>query len=365
VFEIKVEHRDGVYIAHGERGALARTGKLLRGALPEARRALTVTDERIRPLYLKSLLQALVAADFEVGEVTTEAGEVAKNEQHLAGLYRAFAQARIHAGDVVVALGGGSVLDVSGFAAATFKKGVPWAAVPTTVLSQIDLCLGGDVGVDFEGAKNQVGTFHHPSAVVIDGELLATLPGKDLAAGLAEAAKYALLEGEDFFGYLEDNAAGLLRAGPALDAVVERGLSYKAAVLSAGKDTRRERRLLRLGHTLGHAFEAATRYALPHGEAVAVGLVYTALLSELRGELATEVVIRLVALLRRFHLPTHLPALHLDKILAALVPDGGTVDGDVYVAMPRAVGQTIVEPVPLRAVAELLPQVHRLARSMA
>jgi len=351
--------------AHGERGALARAGNILRAAAPDARRAVVVTDEHVKPLYLKALAPALERAGFAVRSATVAAGDEAKNFAQLADLYREFAAVVVSRSDVVVALGGGSVCDVAGFAAATFKSGVPWAVVPTTLLAQIDLCLGGDVGVDVDGLKNQGGTFHQPTAVIVDGELLAPLPAKHLSAGVAEAVKYAVLGGEEAFAYLEDNAPLVMRAGAELDVVVERGLRYKASVLASSERERGESHLLNLGRTLGRAFESASRFALSHGEALAVGLVYTALLAELRGEIATEAVIRVAALLRRFNLPTYLPTLNLDKTLEALVAGKPTAGGEIYVAMPRDIGQVVVEPVAVRAVAELLPQIHRLARSMA
>lgn len=364
MFEIQVSHRDGSYRIHGERGALARAGRVIKNALPESRRALVVTDEHVRPLYLKALTASLHDAGLDVAAAAVGAGGEAKTLEQLAGLYREFAAAGITRADVAVAFGGGSVGDAAGFAAATFKRGVPWAVVPTTLLAQIDSCLGGRVGVDFDGVKDQVGTFYQPRAVVVDGELLATLPSKHLSAGLAEAVKYALLAGEDLFSFLEDNAATLLRAAPALDAVIERGLTYKAAAFGTDEPGRRERHLLNLGRTLGGAFERARRTSLDYGEAVAIGLVYTALLSELRGELATETVIRLAHLLRRFNLPTYLPTMNLEKTLEALAADRKIEGGEIYMAMPRGIGRVIVEPVPIRAVAELLPQIHHLARSM-
>ncbi len=364
MFEIAVKHSGASYPVHGERGALARAGSIVRDAAPEARRAVVVTDEHVRPLYLKALTPSLERAAFPVKSITVAAGEDAKSVAQLTALYREFAAAVVSRSDVIVAFGGGSVSDVAGFAAATFKRGVPWVVAPTTLWAQIDLCVGGDVGVDVDGLRNQVGTYHPPIAVVVDGELLATLPAKQLAAGLAEAVKYAVLQGEEAFAFLEDNAASLTRANVELDAVVERGLRYKASVLSSTEGSRRDNHLLNLGRTLGLAFESASRFALGHGEALAVGLIYTALLSELRGEIATEAVIRIATVLRRFNLPTYLPTLNLEKTLEALVVGKPTAGGDIYVAMPRDVGRVVVEPVPIRAVAELLPQIHRLARSM-
>ncbi len=363
VFEIEVKHAGGSYRVHGERGALARAGKVFRRAAPDAGRAFIVTDEHIRPLYLKALATALAEADFDVRSATVAAGEEAKGVEYLAGLYREFAAAAFTRADVVVAFGGRSVGEVAGFAAATFKRGVRWGVVPTTLLAQIDSCLGGEVGVDFDDVKNQVGTFYQPVAVVVDGELLTTLAAKYLSAGLAEAVKYAVLEGEELFSFLEDNAAALLRAAPELDDVIERGLSYKAAVLSADGRDRDERYLLNFGRTLGRAFERASRFALSRGEALAIGMVYTALLAELRGEIDTETVIRLATLLRRFNLPTFLPTINLAKTLEALAA-GEKAPAEIYVALPRGIGRVIIEPVPVRAAAELLPQIHRLARSM-
>jgi len=364
MFEIKVKYPGGSYLVHGERGGLARAGKLLREAVPGARRAYVVTDEHVRPLYLKPLAASLADGGFVVAAAAVPAGEEAKNVGQLGYLYREFMREGLTRADAVVALGGGSVSDLAGFAAATYKRGLPWAVVPTTLLAQLDASVGGKVAVDFEGVKNQVGTFHQPALVVADGELLATLPAKTLSAGMAEAVKYGLLIGGDFFSFLEANAGALLAARPALDEVVEKGLAYKAAVVAADERDQGERHLLNLGHTFGHAFESSSRFGLNHGEAVAVGLVYTCLLAELRGAMSTENVIRVANLLRTFNLPTYLPALPLERVLAALVADKKLDGDDVYMAIPHAPGTVIVEPVALRSLGQLLPQLHALARSM-
>jgi 3-dehydroquinate synthase len=365
MFELEVKHVGVSYRVHGEAGALARAGKLFRDARPEARRAFVVTDEHLHPLYLKPLAATLAEAGLAVAAAAVPPDAEAASEASLGSLYRDFAAGSLTSSDLVVALGGSRVVAVAGFAAATFKYGVPWAVVPTTLRCQLEGCLGGRVGVDFDGAPGQVGTYHPPSVVVVDGEFLATLPAKYVAGGLAEAVKYALLDGEDFFKFMEDNAPALARAGETLDAVVERGLTYKASALARQEGERRENYLLNLGYALGRAFERAGRFALAPGEALALGLVYTALFAELRGECATETVIRLATLLRRFNLPTHLPTINLEKTLEALIADRQVAGGEIYLAVPRAVGEVMVEPIALQNLAELLPQIHRLARSMA
>jgi 3-dehydroquinate synthase len=365
MFELTVKHAGGAYRVYGERGALSRAGGFIRAALPDARRAFLVTDEHVKPLWLKPLAQATAEAGFEVAWGAIPGGEESKDALHLEGLYQAFAAARVTRADVVVALGGGSLSDVAGFAAATFKRGIPWAVVPTTLLAQLDACVGGKVGVDFAGLKNQIGAFYQPAAVVVDGGLLATLPAKHISAGLAEAVKYGLLAGPSLFDFLETNAAALVHAGEELDAVVERGLTYKTAVVSADERDYGQRHLLNLGHTFGHAFESVSRFTLHHGEAVAVGLLYTCLLAELRGVMATEDVIRVATLLRQFGLPTHLPSLRLPGIMEALAADKKLEGDDIYMAIPRAPGNVVVEPIAFESVVALLPQIHHLARSMA
>lgn len=364
MFELTVKHALGSYQVHGDRGALDRVGRYARAALPDARRAFVVTDEQVRPLYLKPVIASLREAGFEVTWGAVPGGEDAKTALHLEALYRAFAAAKLSRADVIVALGGGTLSDLAGFAAATFKRGVPWVVVPTTLLAQLDACVGGKVGVDFDGLKNQVGAFYHPAAVVVDGALLATLPAKHISAGLAEGVKYALLSGPEFMSYLEEHAAALLKGGAELDFVVAEALAFKAAVVSADERDQGRRHLLNLGHTFGHAFESVSRFTLHHGEAVAVGLVYTALLAELRGAMSTEDVIRVAALLRRFNLPTHLPSLQLRGIVEAMVADKKVEGEEVFMAVPRKPGNVIVEPVLIRTLAELLPQIHQLARQM-
>lgn len=364
MYEIKIRHAHGTYAVHGERGGLGRAGALIRAALPEARRAFVVTDEHIRSLYLKPLAASLANAAFEVSSAILTPGEEAKNTLHLSLLYRAMLEGKVNRSDVVVALGGGSLSDVTGFAAATFKRGVPWAVVPTTLLAQVDAAVGGKVGVDFDGVKNQVGTFYQPAEVVVDGDLLATLPAKQLAAGMAETVKYAVLTGPDFFADLENNLAIILRAGPELDGVVERALRLKGEVISSDERDVGRRHLLNLGHTFGHAFEAVSRFTLSHGEGVAIGLVYTCLLAELLGLMATEEVIRVAALLRRCNLPICLPSLYIGRVIEAIKADKKITGQDIYMAVPHGIGKVLVDPIPLATLSQLLPQIHHLARQM-
>lgn len=363
-FEITVRYSGGDYVVHGGRGAIARAGEYIRAASPSARQAVIITDEYIRPLYSRTLGASLEGADFKVVIVTLPAGEDGKDVNNLFALYREFLAAGLGRGDVIVALGGGAVSDVAGFAAATFKRGMPWAVVPTTLLSQLDACIGGKVGVDFEGFKNVVGAFYHPMAVAVDTQLLATLPARHLVAGFAEAVKYGILIGGDYWTKLEDNAGSLLAGAGPLDEIIAGGLAYKAAVVERDDRDFGQRHLLNLGHTIGHALESASRFRLPHGEAVAVGLVYTCLLAELRGHMATDEVIRVVQLLRRFGLPTYLPTLPLERIVRALVGDKKMVNGDIFMAIPYGIGSVVLEPVPLTVLSHLLPQVHALARRM-
>jgi 3-dehydroquinate synthase len=208
----------------------------------------------------------------------------------------------------VLAFGGGATLDLAGFLAATYARGVPWVALPTTLLSMVDAAIGGKTAVNTPHGKNLVGAFHQPSSVLCDVGYLATLPDREVRSGLAEVAKTALLEGEERLSWVEENARRLTGRDPeALEEGVLFCVAYKAGIVEADELETGRRRILNLGHTLGHGIEAASGYALRHGEAVALGLIAEARLAELEGVAEAGFAQRVEALVEALGLPVRLP----------------------------------------------------------
>lgn len=297
-------------------------------ALVAGRDLLLVTDENVAPHHLGSA-RAVFSAAARSETLVLPAGE---GEKSLAGFERitdALVAGGFHRDAVVVALGGGVVCDLAGFAAACYQRGIDWIAVPTTLLAQVDAALGGKTAINHAAGKNLIGAFHDPLAVWAEPARLATLPAREYRAGLGEVAKYGLGFDADFFAWLEANAAALAtREEAALAETIPRCARLKLEAVAADRAERGARALLNLGHTLGHALETALGHGTwLHGEAVAAGLVAAAELSAARGRIGPEVAARLRRLLQALGLPTAIPpeasdealfaALALDKKIAA------------------------------------------------
>ncbi len=270
-------------------GLLGRVDELL-GVLRESRawrRAALVTDANVGPLYAGSLVSGLERLGVDVASVSIEAGEKSKSGATALRVVDFLADSLVTRSDLVVALGGGVVGDLAGFAASVYKRGVDLLQVPTTLMAQVDSSIGGKTGVNIDSGKNLVGTFHQPVAVLCDIEALATLPARDYASGLAEVAKYSFIRPDAFPSVAPGFTGGLTAREPAaLVSVVTTCAAIKAGVVSVDERDTGPRAVLNYGHTLGHALEAATEYegSFTHGEAVSVGMVFAALVAEALAE---------------------------------------------------------------------------------
>lgn len=312
-------------------------------ALVPGRHALVVSDDNVAALYLENLLAALSGKT--VGTFVIAPGEQEKTLDRFAEAMEALAQLGASRDVTVLALGGGVVGDLAGFAAACWMRGARFVQLPTTLLAMVDSSVGGKTAVDLPAGKNLVGAFHQPSAVLADIATLATLPARELRAGLAEVVKYGAIGDDDFFAWLEAHAEALLACEPA--AIVEaifRSCVHKAGVVARDETEQGERALLNFGHTFGHAIEAEQRFGgLIHGEAVAVGMVLAARLSAALGRAPRADGERLAALLDRLGLPTSLPSgLSAAALLARMRLDKKAVSGQLRLILWRGVGQAEV-----------------------
>jgi 3-dehydroquinate synthase len=320
---------------------LMRTPQALAAHLG-ARDALVVSNTTVAPLYLASLSAAL--APRRVVAVILPDGEEHKTLANAARVLDVLIANRFARDCAVVALGGGVVGDLAGFAAACYQRGVAFVQVPTTLLAQVDSAVGGKTAVNHPGGKNLIGAFHQPEVVLADTETLKTLPARELRAGLAEVIKYGLICDTALFAWLEAHLDALLAAQPvALTHIVRRSCQIKAAIVGRDEREQGERELLNLGHTFGHALEAATAYKeWLHGEAVAIGLVMAAAMSHECGYLRAADVARVRQLIERAGLPARAAAADPQAALEHMRIDKKIKSGRIRLVLLRAIGNAFV-----------------------
>jgi 3-dehydroquinate synthase len=315
-----------------------------------------VSDQRVAPHYLEQLSTVLRQLGRRVVPVVVAAGEPEKNWGTLDAIHGALLGAGCDRHTLIVALGGGVIGDLAGFAAATYQRGVPFVQVPTTLLAQVDSSIGGKTGINHALGKNMVGAFYQPRAVLIDVATLATLPARELAAGMAEVIKHAAVADESYLTRVEKCLDQLLDGdGELLIDVIARSCEIKAEVVAADERESGRRAILNFGHTFGHAIEAGLGYGTwLHGEAVACGMVQGAHLSRQVGSLAAADVARLEALLDRCRLPVRAPDLGIERWLELMARDKKAAEGAPRFVLLRGLGDAYVEPVAAEIVREVL-----------
>ncbi len=334
-------------------GGLARLGRQLR--TDRIRRAVVVSEPRVAALYGLATVGSLRRAGIDATLVCVPHGERAKSPRELARLWDAFAAMELGREDAVVALGGGVVGDLAGFAASTWLRGVPWIGVPTSLLAQVDSSVGGKTGVDLAAGKNLAGAFHAPRRVLVDPDLLGTLPARHLRAGLAEVVKLAVALDAPLFRWLERRASLLLaRDSGALTEAITRSIRGKARIVRADEREREggRRTALNLGHTLGHALESTLGYrGLLHGEAVAVGLRVAMRLSVDAARLDPRDAARVAALLDDLGLRHRIPGLRVGDLMRAMRVDKKRRNGKIrWVLTPRLGHASVPRLIPGRRV---------------
>lgn len=299
------------------------------------------SDAHVWARYGQRALESLSGAGFRAGPVVIPPGEAQKTVETAGQLWAAFLEMGLERGSTVVALGGGVVGDLAGFAAATYLRGVPWVAVPTSLLAMVDASLGGKTGVDLPQGKNLVGAFHPPRLVLADPGVLATLPEAEVRAGLAEVVKAAIIGDPALFEAL--CRVGDLPGRELLEGIVRRAMAVKIRVIEADPFERGPRAVLNLGHTVGHGVELASGFALRHGEAVAIGIVAEARLAVEQGLADAGLVEAIAGCLRGLGLPTEIPAgLDEGAVRRAISFDKKKAGGVVRFALPVRVGEVVI-----------------------
>ncbi|MDA9435963.1 3-dehydroquinate synthase [Bradyrhizobium sp. CCBAU 51627] len=344
------------------RGVLASLGERVAALRPGVRTAI-VTDRTVAKYWLEPTEASLAAAGIPTSRVVVEEGEISKTYAGLEKVSEALIAARIERNDLVIALGGGVVGDLAGFAAAILRRGVDFVQVPTSLLAQVDSSVGGKTGINSPQGKNLLGAFHQPVLVIADTAVLDTLSPRQFRAGYAEVAKYGVLGDEAFFSWLEKNHADIFKGGSAREHAIATSCRAKAGVVSRDERETGERALLNLGHTFGHALEAATGFSdrLFHGEGVAIGMTLAAQFSARLGMIGEADAARVERHLIEAGLPTRLQDIagfaqeglaDADALIALMAQDKKVKRGKLTFILLEAVGRAViakdVEPTPVR-----------------
>jgi 3-dehydroquinate synthase len=351
---LTVELAERSYSIHVGPGLLERA-ELLVPRLRQKRVAV-VTNNTIAPLYLQRLSAALERAAVAVVPIVLPDGEAYKNWETLNTVFDTLLEHRCERRTAILALGGGVIGDIAGFAAAVYQRGVPFVQIPTTLLAQVDSAVGGKTAINHPMGKNMIGAFYQPQVVIADTDTLATLPERELSAGLAEVIKYGLIRDPEFFDWLEQNMTRLLaKESEALAYAIERSCQNKAEVVALDEREDGARALLNFGHTFGHAIEAGTGYgSWLHGEAVAAGMVLAARLSQEMGHLDDADVARVVDLLRRARLPVAAPDLGVGRYLELMGHDKKVENGRLKFIVLEKIGAAFVTEAPRPALNQVL-----------
>jgi 3-dehydroquinate synthase len=330
------------------RGQLNTLGQRIARLRPRAKAGI-VTDRTVAMHHLAATQAALSAAGVEATCVTVPAGEASKSFPVLEHVCETLLGSRLERADLVVALGGGVIGDLAGLAAALIRRGVDYVQVPTTLLAQVDSAVGGKTAIDSRRGKNLIGAFHQPILVVSDTAVLDTLPGREFRAGYAEIAKYGLLGDADFFAWLERSWEEVFAGGPAREKAIAASCRMKAAIVARDEREMGERALLNLGHTFGHALEAAAGFSgrLLHGEAVALGMTLAFAFSARLGLLAAAEAERVERHLAQAGLPTKLAdipggAPGADRLMELMAQDKKVKRGKLTFILARGVGESFI-----------------------
>ncbi len=291
-----------------------------------------ITDSNVAPLYMERVRASLERAGFIVIEYVFPAGEGSKNLSTLSDILEFLADNRLSRSDALVALGGGVVGDIAGFAAGCYMRGIKYSQIPTTLLACVDSSVGGKTAADLRAGKNLAGLFYPPQAVIIDPDCLSTLPDEVLSDGVAEVIKTGILDGEDLFSLAE---RGNIRENA--DEIIKKCVMYKAKIVAADEFERGERKLLNLGHTVGHAVETLSGYKVSHGHAVAIGTAIITRAAVKLGRCSDEVCARILAALRACGLPTATD-FSADALADAAISDKKRSGDSITLVLPRGIG---------------------------
>ncbi len=343
---VRVDLADRGYDILIQDGLLDRVGEHLR-SLTRSTAVVVVTNSVVKRLYGARTLRSLRAAGFKPALLTVPDGERTKSLKWVSAILDELVRRRCERTTLLLALGGGVIGDLAGFAAAIYLRGIPFVQVPTTLVAQVDSSIGGKTGVNHRLGKNLIGSFYQPTVVLSDPGVLRTLPVRDYRAGLAEVIKYGVIADAGFFGFLENRMSRMLDLDPtAVHHIVRTSSAVKARVVSDDEREGDRRRILNFGHTVGHALETVTMYRrYKHGEAVAIGMVAAARLARQLGLADARVAARIRDLVRAAGLPDQVPPYPAAALLRAMRQDKKVRDQRIHFVLPDRIGHVSVQPV--------------------
>ena len=318
---------------------------VVRSLQMEGRKLCVVSDSNVAPLYAGTVCGLLEKEGFFCVSYTFPAGEASKNLDTVAGLYEFLIEHSFDRNDVLLALGGGVTGDLTGFAAATYLRGIRFIGMPTSLLSMVDSSIGGKTGVDYKAYKNMVGAFYQPSAVYINVATLNTLPEREFLAGLGEVVKHGFILDAEYHGFLKENTPQISAKNPeVLRSMIYRSLCIKRGVVERDPKEKGERALLNFGHTIGHAVEKLNNFSLLHGECVSVGMIAAAEISVLRGVLTREEADEVKKLLLELGMMTEVSALAKEELLSVCHRDKKADGAKIKFVLLRGIGQSFLDP---------------------
>jgi len=340
----KVDLGSRSYDIHIEAGCLPRIGEQMLALFGKATRCLIVSNDVVAPLYLEQVQKSLQAAHWQVETHIMPDGEKFKNLEQWSKLMDTLMTSKLSRNEPIIALGGGVVGDMTGFAASCYRRGIPFVQLPTTVLAQVDSSVGGKTAINHPHGKNMIGAFYQPKLVWIDPQVLTTLEPRQVPAGLAEVIKYGLIRDADFFAWLSEHIQALLALDSSIiSQAILRSCAHKAEVVMADETEQGQRALLNLGHTFGHAIESMTHYTTYlHGEGVALGTIMAARLSEQLGCASLGLEAKVTKIFKAANLPTEIPQFSAEQWLDAMGHDKKNVGSLIRYILLRDIGDAFI-----------------------
>lgn len=329
------------------RGGLEDIGSLMSNAGFKGKVGI-ITNPLVNGLYGGRVVSSLKKTGFLPAVIEIPDGEEYKNLETVSNIYDNLISNKMERSSLIIALGGGVVGDIAGFAAATYLRGVPFIQIPTTLLSQVDSSVGGKTGVNHSKGKNLIGAFYQPSLVLIDSDVLKTLAQREIRAGLAEVIKYGIIKDANLFSFLEKNHQDILKLGNSVDYAIERSCEIKADVVEKDEREKGLRAILNFGHTFGHAIESLTDYKeFKHGEAVAIGMVMAAGLSYKMGICSHDTYQRIKNIVEMFGLPAAPPQIEPDRFIKAMETDKKAAGANLRFVLVKDIGEVMIHEVGL------------------
>ncbi|MFH1423316.1 MAG: 3-dehydroquinate synthase [Planctomycetota bacterium] len=340
-----------------ETDSLKKLPEIIRKLNPSA--CFIVTDQNVGKIYLEPVIKYIKHSGIKTTSRVFRAGEKTKSISSLITLYDDFVEAHLDRNSLLIALGGGVIGDLATLAASTYMRGMQLLHIPTTLLAMADSCIGGKSAVNHKGIKNLMGSFYHPSAVLIDPAMLATLPQREYISGLAEVIKYAAIASSALLAILERDKKNILnKDAEIVQEIIEKSINIKISIVSKDEIESGERRLLNFGHTLAHALEAQEKFSrLLHGEAVSLGMVFALALSIVHGIGKSESALRIRQLLLNFGLPVFIDSINPDEIIELMLRDKKSVDRSLSFVLLKDIGQALfVEDINSEQVKKIIPE---------